>query len=125
MHELLAVVIHLLNIEKLDNAVLDEHLSTGSNTKHPWCFLFFIISLDGDDENTIRHMLSRKYLEADCFILFAGLMRQANPWFEVVDVRNRKMFADGSFIADRRQVTFACFSKLSLLTLLFRLKRKL
>ncbi len=82
MHELLAVIMYLLNDEKMSAEQLKR------------------TSLSG---NTVAwEVLDVKFLESDAFAIFQQLMLRMNPLFEVVDTRVLVQ-PDGAFIADKKQ----------------------
>lgn len=82
MHELLAVVMQVLNVEKL---TADQLRAAG---------------LEG--EALACHLLTREHIVADSFTVFKHLMHMMNPLFEVVDIR-QKVSSDGGYIADKKQ----------------------
>ncbi len=82
MHELLAVMMYLLNEEKMTPEQIRR------------------TSLSG---NTVAwEVLDVKHIESDAFSLFRHLMMRMNPLFEVVDTRVLVQ-PDGAFIADKKQ----------------------
>jgi TBC1 domain family protein 5 len=96
MHELLSVIMYLLDREKFTTDQLKKGSLSGSTMA---C-----------------ELLDTKHLEADAFILFSQLMQHANPWFEVADTRAGVVQKDGVFIADRKQAEESAVSQSPIVT---------
>lgn len=82
MHELLAVIMYLLNDEKMTSEQLRRTSLSGNSVA--W------------------EVLDVKHLESDAFAIFQQLMLRMNALFEVVDTRVLVQ-PDGAFIADKKQ----------------------
>jgi hypothetical protein len=90
MHELLAVIMYLLNEEKMTSEQLKRTSLSGNSVA--W------------------EVLDVKFLESDAFTLFHQLMLRMNALFEVVDTRVLVQ-PDGAFIADKKQAEEAALAQ--------------